>query len=159
MSEKAYDLDTKGLDQIIKAFKKFPTIRVGILGDGSERVGTDGEKSGLSNASVGLIHEAGSVNSPQRSFLRIPLATQFDKRLAAAGALDRAILRRMVRTGSALGLAKKLGVMAEGVVLEAFDTRGFGEWKPSDMRFKKVHQTLVETNQLRDSITHEIEEN
>ncbi len=55
-------------------------------------------------------------------------------------------------------LVKKVAVVAEGIVAEAFDTGGFGQWPPSDMTHKKVHQTLVETQQLRNSITSEVKE-
>jgi hypothetical protein len=65
---------------------------------------------------------------------------------------------QVVKNQSAQIILMKLGVLAKAIILQAFDTRGFGRWKPSQMQYKKVKQTLVETQQLRNSINFRVKE-
>lgn len=165
-------INVKGLDQILKALKaKPPVVRVGILGEKTQRVEgkttlTFSEVQNLkkprrgadvpTNAEIGASHEFGTSKLPQRSFLRMPLADRLQKEMESAGALDEKVLKEVIRSGSVVPWLKKIAVLAEGIVLGAFDSGGYGKWKPSDMRYKTVHQTLVETQQLRNSITSEV---
>lgn len=114
------------------------------------------KKSLLTNATVGAAHEFGTTKLPQRSFLRVPLTENLQGALETSGAFDKTALNEVVRTGSLDPWIKKAGVVAESVVLGAFDTGGYGKWPPSDMTKKENHQTLVETQQLRNAITHEV---
>lgn len=153
----AYTLDTKGLDRLIKALKKeAPKGRVGVLGDKTVRESVPGQKETLTNAQIGLFHEAGTGTTPRRSFLRQPMITHFQKALERAGAFDEDALKDVLAKASFTPWVRKACIVAEGVVLGAFDTGGYGEWPPSQMSGKKVHLTLVETQQLRNSITSEV---
>lgn len=125
-------------------------IKVGILGDGNTRKGDGG------NADVGWRHEFGDGNLPIRSFLRMPLTTKLQKELSDAGMLDKETLEAVLLEEDLVVWLKEIGIMAESVISKAFSSGGFGTWKPSDMRYKKIHQTLVESAQLRDSINHEV---
>lgn len=148
-------LEVKGLDQLLKALKAAPPkCRVGILGDKDKRT----QGNAPSNAEVGAAHEFGTSILPQRSFLRVPISENLQKRMESSGALDKKVLADVIRQGSILPWMKKIAILAEGIVADAFNTGGFGKWKPSNMSEKKNHQTLVETHQLRDSITSEVKE-
>lgn len=145
------EFSTKGLDQILKALKgKQPYARIGVLGTSAGRGG------GPSNAEIGAAHEFGTSTLPVRSFLRMPLTENLDKRLASAGAFNKDALNRLVKEGSMVSWVEKLAILAEAIVGEAFDSGGFGRWKPSDMSRKKIKQTLIESQQLRNSITSEV---
>lgn len=140
----------KALKQMVANLKgKLPEARVGVMG-------MDDIRKGLgSNAEIGAHHEFGTENLPRRSFLFVPLSDKLP------GALAKAKLHREELAGFAgpEGLTlilKKIAIFCEGIVAQAFETGGFGMWPPSDMRYKKVHQTLVETQQLRNSITSEV---
>jgi phage gpG-like protein len=147
------EINLKGLDQLLKALKgKQPTAKVGILG-GEGR--SDGS---LSNSEIGAFHEFGTSKVPQRSFLRIPLTANLNKALEQSGAFDPETLREVVNNGTITPWLEKVAVVAEGIVLDAFDTGGNGLWPPSDMTHKKNKQTLIETQQLRNSISHEVKE-
>lgn len=149
------ELNVKGLDQLIKALgSKQPIAKVGILGGKNAR-STAGVNS---NAQIGAWHEFGTTKTPQRSFLRAPISENLQKEMEAAGALDKDVLAEVIARGSVVPWLKKVAVMAEGIVADAFDTGGFGKWKPSNMTRKQNHQTLVETQQLRNSITSEVKE-
>lgn len=149
-------LNIKGLEHLAKALKDHRvTIRIGILGGGKNAR----NNGAMTNAEIGAQHEFGTSKLPQRSFLRIPISENLEKRIDASGALDADVLRQVVTQGSVVPWMKKIAAIAEGIVADAFDTGGFGKWKPSNMKYKKNHQTLVETTQLRNSITSEVVEN
>lgn len=142
----------RGLDKLAKAFKvKPPTARIGILGSKDARQGDE-----TSNATVGAAHEFGTSKLERRSFLREPLKDHLDKAIESSHLGDKETLNEVIKTGDITGWVKQIAVLAEGIVLEAFNSNGYGKWKPSDMRYKKNHQTLIETQQLVRSITHEV---
>lgn len=151
---KGMKINVQGLEQLLKALKAKPPVgRVGILGDRNQRTGSE-----KSNAEIGAFHEFGTSRLPVRSFLRVPLIDHLDKRLKASGAFDESVLARIVAEGTFRPWVQLMTLEAEGVVLDAFATGGFGKWPPSDMTHKKVKQTLVETQQLRNSITSDVQD-
>jgi len=144
------------LNDFIKAMKKPPTARVGILGSKNVRSGKS-----KSNATIGAAHEFGTKDMPQRSFLRIPISENLNKYLEASGAFNKALLAQVMKEKSFVPWMKKVAAVAEKIVLEAFDSSGFGKWpqlKPQTMAKKTNQQILVETGQLRNSITSEVKE-
>lgn len=148
-------VNTKNLDKLIKILKKkVTTIQVGILGGGQQRSG----KNTVSNATIGSYHEFGTSKLPRRSFLREPISDQLPSRLENSGAFDKEVLKKVMESGDTIPWLEKIAVLAEGIVADAFDTGGFGKWIPSNMKDKKNQQTLVETTQLRNSITSIIKE-
>lgn len=154
MSDDSIELNTRGLDQLVKAMKgKGVTAKVGILGTKNVRSAKSGSTS---NATIGAAHEFGTTKLPQRSFLRLPLQLELPEKLQAAGAFNKDTIKEVVRTGTFRQWVEKIAIMAVSTVQEAFDTAGFGRWIASNMDRKKVKQTLVETGQLRDSITYEV---
>jgi hypothetical protein len=144
------ELSTKGLDKLLKSLKADIVVKVGILQNEPRQ---SGKKS---NATIGAAHEFGTSTLPQRSFLRAPISEHLEKRLQAAGLFKQSTINEIVRSGSMVEVFQKIGFIAEAIVADAFDTGGFGRWKPSDMSRKTNHQTLVETQQLRNSITSEV---
>ncbi len=150
------ELNMAGLEKLLKALKaKPPRARIGILGAGAR---TDPESKGATNAEIGTFHEFGTSKLPVRSFLRMPIITQMQKEMEKSGAFDKDTANEVVKSGTVIPWVKKMAILAEGIVADAFDTGGFGTWVPSNMRFKTVHQTLIETQQLRNSVTSEVTE-
>lgn len=150
-------LDVRGLDALIKVTgAKSPSVRVGILGGKAAR--NQDNSSGVNNAEVGSFHEFGTSELPQRSFLRVPIADHLEKEMERAGAFDEDVLSAAMKEKSLVPYMKKIAALAEEIVLQAFASGGFGKWRPSNMEHKKNAQTLVETHQLRDSITSEVKE-
>lgn len=153
VSADSFEYKDMGLDGLIKLLEdnaKTPHVKVGILGSSGAR---DGAKT---NAEVGAHHEFGTENLPIRSFLRMPISLRLDKEMQSANLYDEDTIRKIIEENSLEFLLGKIGVAAEAVVSDAFSTGGFGHWKKSNMAYKKVHSTLVETQQLRDSITSEV---
>lgn len=150
MSEIEYNIN--GLDALLKAMKATPPIaKVGILGNGAR---SDG---GPSNATIGAAHEFGTTKLPVRSFLRIPISERLEKEMEASGALDKDALQAVISTKSLIPYMKKIAVLAEGIVIGAFGSNGYGKWQAWKAGYSsKSGNILVDTNQLRDSITSEV---
>ena len=139
---------TKGLDQLIKLFgKKMPKVQVGIFENSNGRA----DHGGPTNAEIGRNHEYGTDILPVRSWLRMPLQDQFQKAVEKAGFTKKTV-KEMIQNGAVFQLFNELAIVAEGVVLEGFNSGGYGKWKPSNMARKKNHQTLVETQQMRNAV-------
>lgn len=145
--------DDRGLTQLLKAFKtsNLPEGKLGILGDGNARSG--GEST---NAEIGAKHELGLEGLPMRSFLRVPIIDLLESRLKESGAFKEQAMKRVLKEGSLKPWMEKVMIISESIVSDGFSSGGFGKWKPSNMTNKTNHQTLVETQQLRNSITSEV---
>ncbi len=153
MGDTDTEFNTAGLDKLLKAMKgPIPEAKVGILGGGA-RSGGD-----TTNAEIGKKHEFGDEGMPIRSFLRVPISENMQKYLDKAGAFDESVAKEIIKKGSFLEFVRKIGIIGEAIVADAFATSGFGRWKSSDMRYKKNKQTLVESTQLRNSISSEVSE-
>lgn len=141
-------LDKKDLEKLLKALKKIPKLKVGVLGGNAK------------NATIGAVHEFGSParNIPQRSFLRIPIAENLERELEQSGLLDKESLKEVIKTQSLLPYITKIGIAAVAVVDDAFETSGNGKWpKWKDPNYmNQGGMLLVDTGQLRDSIIYEV---
>ena len=159
-------ITSDSLENLIKAFKHQKMYaKVGILDDKNARddaIGNTTTRSGdsgesQSNATIGLKHEFGSKKLPKRSFLRMPLIEKLSDKISKSKLLKNGhTMKKVIDEGSLHPLYDLIGGVGQDIVLEAFETGGFGKWTPSDMSRKKIHQTLVETHQLRDSISFEV---
>ena len=138
------------LQSFLKALKVKPKARIGILGSKNARSGN------LTNAVIGAAHEFGTSTLPQRSFLRVPIEDHIDARLQQSKMFDEAAIKKVLQEKSLVPWVTRAAIVAQAIVADAFNTGGFGKWQPSNMERKKVHQTLVETQQLRNSITYEV---
>lgn len=151
-------IEIKGLEQIMKSLKgKPPMIRIGVLGGGAR---SSKNSKGITNATVGAVHEFGAPNKniPQRSFLRIPLTENLQKEMEASGLFTQEISNKVIKSGSVKPWLEKVGVCAQSVVLDAFESSGDGKWpKWKNPNYKNEGgMLLVDTQQLRDSLTWDI---
>lgn len=137
------------INKFLAAIKNAPETRVGVA-EGRNR------SDGKTNSFVGKMHEFGTTQLPVRSFLRIPIMNHLSERINNADLMTDDAIKNILKTGSLEGLMTHLGIIAEGIVQDAFDSSGFGLWPPSDMTHKRTKETLVETRQLRQSITSEV---
>jgi hypothetical protein len=144
-------LDDKKLQAFIKSLKNIPVAKVGILGDKNARA--DGPTT---NAEIGKKHEFGEDGMPARSFLRVPISEQMQRYLDKSGAFTVDSLKEILKTKTLKPWVMKFAITAEAIVQDGFDSGGFGAWPPSNMEHKKVQMTLVETQQLRNSVTSEV---
>lgn len=158
------ELNLKPLEDFLRALgSDVPVAKVGILGDKDARTAKvqqndrsfKTETTG-SNAEIGLKHEYG-LGVPLRSFIRMPLNNYLAKYLDNSNAFTKETLAQVIKEKSVKPWLEKVAITATVVIEEAFATGGFGQWEPSNMAHKTNHQTLVETGQLRRSISWEID--
>lgn len=149
-------MNFKGMDDFIRAIKgPLPYIKVGILGSKTNR-----HTQGPSNATIGAVHEYGAPtkNIKPRSFLRVPLTENLGPKIEGSGAFDPDTLKQVIKERSVVPWMKKISVLAEGVVAEAFASGGFGKWSPwkNPKYTNNTGQILKDTLQLSRSITSEV---
>lgn len=139
------------LEDIQKQAKGY-VARVGILGGDANKSHVDG----ITNSELGVIHEFGNDKMPIRSFLRMPIETH-----------KKEIMKSMEGTKARDAFAKKdfvrmfhlLGQKARAVVIEAFETGGFGHWPDITEATKAAKGSsaiLVDTAQLKNAISEDV---
>lgn len=145
-------MNTVKLDSIIKALKgQTGTVVVGVLGS------KDLRKNNMSNATIGLKHEMGMDGMPVRSFLRVPIADRFEKELVKSGAIGEEEMKNLIKTGDFKVWLNKIAIVAEDIVLGAFDSNGYGKWPAWAPGYENnTGMILVDTQQLRNSIKSEV---
>jgi phage gpG-like protein len=160
MKSKIIKFNMDGLNSFVRALDesgKF-NVKVGVLGAKVNRKDT----AHLTNAEIGAKHEYGSPaeNVPVRSFLRMPLQDKADE---ALDILQHEGLLGMLAQGKIGLIFKLLGVACENVVGQAFETGGFGNWKPLtaftiERKIQHNPQPLIDTRQLQRSITSRVDQ-
>lgn len=172
-------VNTDGLGALREQMKAAASkrVHVGVLGGKDARNGDESAGYVPGNAEIGAIHEFGVVggaspfkqpgiskvpikrphqNLPERSFLRMPLITKLPEAIAAQG---RAAWRKAIVEKGVTFALRNLGVLAEGIVQDAFKTGGFGTWaklKASTIRRKGSAAILIDKAELRQSITSRV---
>lgn len=159
--------DQEKLQLIKKLLLENPKMRarVGIMGESDARKKSDShETDAPGNAQIGAWHEYGipegsGTRMPQRSFLRMPIILKMQEYLKKG--LDKKTFNASIEDKSLAPMYRRLGVIGRKIVLDAFASGGFGQWAPLapyTIAHKKVAQILVETQDLRNSITFEVVE-
>lgn len=118
-------------------------------------MGTGGDE-GLTNPEIAAKNEFG-VGVPRRSMLRMPFHLHGDKVLKNAQADARARLAEVARAPrrAAQKILDRVGIAGENLVQEAFDSRGFGSWKPNaplTIELKGSDAPLIDTAQMRHAV-------
>lgn len=154
-SDVKFRMDLTKLTALTKELSQNMVAKVGILGDKNKR-----DEPGLTNVEIGARHEFGviSENLPRRSFLMSPLGTlRKDELLKGLTAI---VNNNIGHEGRIMVIFKQLGLLGERIVRKAFDTGGYGTWKPLTAYTiaKKGSSTiLVDSAQLKRSITSKVE--
>lgn len=144
--------------------KGLPSVKVGITGNKAAVVHPEkGEKKGKTNAEIGLIQEFGKMTGkqriPARSFIVMPLKTRLNPYLKRKLKMTQKAFEKAVKSGRAEELAAKVGLIAETVIQDAFETSGWGKWAPNapyTVKQKGSDKPLIDTGELRRSISSEV---
>lgn len=150
-------LDMTKLENIEKSLGRKLITRVGVLGKKATR--QESGDAALNNPSIGLIHEKGSKSAgiPRRSFIEMPLELKMPRVLKE---LAPQVIEGLTED-NVYDAYRNLGIMGENVIQGAFATRGYGKWAPNapaTIRRKKSSAPLIDTAQLRKSITSDVRE-
>lgn len=154
MKSKIIKSDFKNLDKFVKLLSTNYAVQVGILGKKTNREDSDGQ----TNADIGFIHEFGQPSNgiPRRSFIRMPLQYKSEeilKEVKDAGALKK------IAKGDFLAVLSDLGIACVGAIHNAFETAGFGSWRPNSpvtRELKGSGSPLIDTRQLERSIGYKV---
>jgi hypothetical protein len=144
-------MNNKKLRELVRSFEHTPKFRIGILADSTR---SDGE----SNVNVGAVHELGLGKHRVRSFIMAPMYDDFFNDFTRRYLPSEVANTLFSGPQGTRRLVESFARSALQTILDAFDREGtsISPWYPSDMSRKKVHQTLTETGQLRDSISWEL---
>lgn len=136
-----------------------PKVKVGIIGSKAAVKRNDE----LTNAQIGFIQEFGKLTGKPRieprSFIDMPLKLHLKEYLKKSETFSRKAFEKAIKDGNAEEFAKKVGIQAERVIQEAFETSGWGQWKPNaeaTKRRKGSDKPLIDTGELRRSISSEV---
>jgi hypothetical protein len=157
-----FKIDTKSLDGIEKSLEKKYATKVGVLG--SAGMHPDGK---LTMAEIALKNEFGQLSAtsgtqkvPARSFLRFPI--EFKSKAIAKELLKiKDKVEKRLLDGDFKYFFTMMGISAEGKIQEAFESRGFGQWKansPYTIKKKGSDSPLIDTGELRKSVSSEVKE-
>jgi hypothetical protein len=146
----------RGLTKIIENMASFDGKAVAVGIQGPEAGAIEHEESDLSNVELGVIHEFGApaVGIPERSFIRAPFDASVRELTALMGKAARVVYD--VRTASE---DRVLGLVGEKVVsiFQNAMNRGIPpELKPATVARKGSSKPLIDTAQLKQSITWKI---
>ncbi len=149
-------IDLDGLENLRAKLGSTYRTRIGILGEKATRANKKGEA--LNNAQVGLIQMFGTIDGriPPRDFLIMPIQVG---RKDLLGAMNSNAVRTAVENGRYKDVFELLGQAARGVVLQAFASRGYGQWeanKPSTIAKKGSSAPLIDTSQLEGAIDYDV---
>lgn len=156
--QETLDLVEKQLSNMEKA--KSLSVKVGLpAGEQatSKAYTNDGAGPAPTVLQVGIWHEYGTDNIPQRSFLRGPLkakSAELDKVLNTQFNL---VLEKGMDVEKALG---RVGLAARNISVGAFRTKGYGVWADISQATKDAKGSsgiLIDTGLLRSSITWVVE--
>jgi len=157
-----YNMD--GLEKIQKTLEEAKKFRaqVGIFGNENQR---DSGSSSLTNAEIAARHEFGftiedgpfkGIRVVPRSILRMPIGTH----IKDIQALIKNDVMPLLAAGKIPELFKRLGIACEKIIDQAFQTSGWGFWKPNTpvtVMLKGSDKPLIDSTQLRHSITSRVD--
>ena len=146
-----------GLMDLRKVLDAKLQARVGILGSDATTARETEEGKAQTNSEIGIKHEFGvrGEKIPKRSFLREPIQEKFEDETVK----HKKSFKKSFESGNIKQVYQKLAVIAEGIVLQAFATAGFGKWAPNTavtVARKGSDTPLIDTAQLRKSITSDV---
>mgnify|MGYP003630161513 FL=1 len=154
-----------GLEDLKHSLKTKKNVKIGVLGDAGKReatIGKDGNqtKNSMTNAEIGAVHEFGSFskNVPKRSFLKAPF---FEKKEAFLKQMAGIVDRDIGKNNGVDKIYSSMAVIGTAIVQQAFHTSGFGKWaplSPQTIEKKKSASILIDSGQLRKSITSRIDD-
>lgn len=143
---------SKKIEKSLKDIKS-KYVAVGILNNpASKLIYNNGE----SVVEVGLTHEYGLENLPQRSFLRVPFDLKKEDINNFINNQLQIVFEGKTDIDKSLNL---IGIFATNISKKAFITKGYGTWKelsPLTIKLKNSSQILIDTGLLRNSINWEV---
>lgn len=144
--------DFSKLEKLIKELGGKHSVDVGVFADAKT-------PDGMQVAEYGAYNEFGSIvvkdRPPKRSFIRMPIEQKQDKIATYVSGKAKDHLEE----GDVKAVFQDIGIAAESVIQEAFDTQGFGSWAPNaeyTIKHKGSSTPMIDDGTLRKAITHRV---
>jgi hypothetical protein len=156
MTDTKISINLSGLDAIRRKLGNKYIAKVGFLGSGEGQEQHKTEDGGtITNAELALVHIFGSIskNIPPRDMLKAPIESKASDVIAF---LNSDKIKGLLAEGKIEECYSLLGIFAENIVQEAFDTGGFGKWpalKRATINAKGSSAILIDTGQLRRAVS------
>jgi hypothetical protein len=143
------DFDGKFLDRIKRALtgKRERVVNVGFPSSAKEPDGT-------STALIAAVHEYGNEHVPERAFMRTSLQKNRGRYSALNGQNLKKVLNGGMSVDAALG---QLGLMASSDIKEQIKNGSYAPLKAATIKRKGSSKPLIDTGQMRQSVTYELE--
>ena len=143
------DFDGKFLDRLKAALtgKRERIVNVGFPASAKE-------PDGASTAMIAAVHEYGNEHVPERSFMR----TSLQKNRGRYSALNEQNLKKVLNGGMSVDAALgQLGLMASSDIKEQIKNGSYAPLKQATIKRKGSSKPLIDTGQMRQSVTYELE--
>jgi hypothetical protein len=127
-------------------------VKIGILEEAGAHQGDD---STLTVADVASFHEFGTVNTPERSFIRATVNEHRDELKTLSKKLQASILTGKMTAKQALGL---LGEKMQAEMINRINEGIEPGLDPKTIERKGSSTPLIDTGQLKQSIRYKVEE-
>lgn len=150
-SSKIKTTNGKGIKDLLKKVKKPGTVAVGIIDPGLHGDGP------FNTAEIGYVHEFGSSDGrvPERSFIRSTLKVDRKEIISLSKRLLKKIINNEMTLEKGLGL---LGLDVSDKISQRIVEIRTPPNKPNTIARKGSSNPLVDTGQLKNSITHKVQE-
>ncbi len=149
----------KQLKENMQAVAKNPYVKIGVLGDKADEPKTDHDGNetpgALTVAEVATFHEFGTVNIPQRSFLRGTLDAHRSEFNQATVSIFKKITRGEINVEKGLRI---LGELIQSKVVARIRAGISPALKQSTIDRKGSSKPLIDTGQLVQSIRYSVED-
>lgn len=160
----------KGLKRSVEAFfgKNYSTVKVGVFGDkgDAEVSDKDGAPTNLTVSALAAIHEFGGGNVPERSFIRSYFDGRGEQLRGMLGKLMETAMRAAIAAGRPITDADRMRVLNRLGLKMQTDIQmriSAGDitppLDPKTIARKGSSTPLIDTGQLRSSITYEVKLN
>ena len=137
------------INKLKKRFKGVSRVKVGLPKDSLPY------PDGTSVIDVGLWNEFGTVNIPERSWLRPGIR----KNIKKYKRINKQLLKKVTQGSLTMKKAlNKLGAIAAGDVKENITSIRKPSNKPATVRQKKSGNPLIDTGHMRSQVTYEVDD-
>lgn len=136
-----------GIEALVERIKKPGTVDVGIIDAGDHPSGD------ITVAGVGFVNEFGTTTIPERSFMRSTLQEKKQSIIDLQKNLMKNIVDGSMTVEKALGL---LGEFVSDEIRQKIVSLKTPPNTPETIKKKKSSNPLIDTGQLKNSITYEV---
>lgn len=142
--------DFSGLEKLVAKLKEKHFVEVGYFKEAKAPDGSSVAGYMAPNEFGAII---GKKKIPKRSSIRMPLQVK-SKKIQNYVYLK---AKKHLEAGDILAIFEDIGIAAESVIQEAFDTRGFGTWPPNaemTIALKGSDAPLIDKGLARKAVTY-----